>query len=169
MGNRFESLSEDKEILRLVIQRVREGAVTVEDQCVGRIEQGLVVLAGVGQGDAEATIDRMVDKLVNLRIFSDENGKMNRSVLDIGGSILIISQFTLYADCRRGRRPAFTNAALPSEAKRLYDYFVERCRATGIQVACGIFAADMLVQISNDGPVTIILDSADWDNREDPK
>jgi D-aminoacyl-tRNA deacylase len=165
VGNRFESLSEDKEILRLVIQRVREGAVTVEDRCVGRIEQGLVVLAGVGQGDAEATINRMVDKLVNLRIFGDENSKMNRSVLDIGGSILIISQFTLYADCRRGRR----HAALPSEAKRLYDYFVERCRATGIQVACGIFAADMLVQISNDGPVTIILDSADWDNREHPK
>ena len=145
--------------MRLVIQRVTEASVTVAGQCVGAIRQGMVVLIGVGQGDTSQTANRLIDKLVNLRIFADENGKMNRSVVDVKGSLLLISQFTLYADCRKGRRPAFTDAATPAEAKMLYEWFVERCRETGVPVACGIFAADMQVAMINDGPVTIIFDS----------
>jgi D-aminoacyl-tRNA deacylase len=145
--------------LKLVAQRVSKADVTIAGSCVGTIRQGLVVLIGVGQGDTKSTADRLVEKLVNLRIFADENGKMNRSVLDVGGSLLLVSQFTLYADCRKGRRPAFTDAAAPDEARQLYEYFVQQCRDTTLPVACGVFAADMQVSLVNDGPVTIILDS----------
>jgi len=143
----------------MLIQRVAEASVVVDQQCVGAIDRGLMVLVGVGQGDTKLIAERMVEKLVNLRIFSDENGKMNLSVLDIGGAILLVSQFTLYADCKRGRRPAFTNAALPPMARELYEYIVDQCRVTEVPVQCGIFAADMKVSLVNDGPVTIGLDS----------
>ena len=143
------------------MQRVTEASVTIDGQCVGEIETGMAVLVGVGQGDSKSTADRLVEKLLTLRIFADENGKMNRSVVEIGGALLLVSQFTLYADCRKGRRPSFTDAAAPDLARELYDYFVAGCRASGVGVACGVFAADMKVSIVNDGPVTILLDSRD--------
>lgn len=145
----------------MLIQRVTQASVVIDQQCVGTIDRGLMVLVGVGQGDTKLIADRMVEKLVNLRIFSDEHGKMNLSVLDMGGAILLVSQFTLYADCKRGRRPAFTNAALPITARELYEYVVDQCRMTGAPVQCGVFAADMKVSLVNDGPVTIGLDSKD--------
>jgi len=147
--------------LRLVIQRVTAGSVSVDQKIVGSIETGLVVLVGVGQGDTESIADRMVDKLLGLRIFSDEAGKMNLSVVDIAGGLLLISQFTLYADCRKGRRPSFTSAADPAEANRLYRYVVDSITASGLRTEAGIFAADMKVSIVNDGPVTIVLDAAE--------
>jgi D-tyrosyl-tRNA(Tyr) deacylase len=128
---------------------------------VGSIETGLVVLVGVGQGDTESIADRMIDKLLRLRIFADEAGKMNLSVADIAGGLLLISQFTLYADCRKGRRPSFTSAADPADASRLYRYFVDSVVASGLRTQAGVFAADMKVSIVNDGPVTIVLDSAE--------
>ncbi len=147
--------------MKLVLQRVTQASVTIDDVCVGEIRHGLVVLIGVGQGDTELTADRLIEKLVNLRVFSDDNGKMNRSVSDVSGSLLLISQFTLYANCRNGRRPAFTDAATPEVAKQLYESFVQKCHQTGVPVACGVFAADMQVSLVNDGPVTIVLDSAE--------
>ncbi len=147
--------------MKLVLQRVSEGAVSVDGHVVGAIGCGLVVLVGVGQGDTDRIAERMVDKLLTLRIFPDEAGKMNRSVVDAGGGILLISQFTLYADCRKGRRPAFTSAAPPAEAERLYQYCIDRVRCAGLQTEAGIFAADMKVSLTNDGPVTIVLDSAE--------
>ncbi|MGV3483909.1 MAG: D-aminoacyl-tRNA deacylase [Planctomycetaceae bacterium] len=145
--------------MKLVVQRVTQAAVEVDGACVGSIRHGMLVLIGVGQGDTSSTLDPMVEKLINLRIFADQAGKMNRSVIDVGGSLLLISQFTLYADCRKGRRPAFTDAAAPDVAKALYESFVQRCRDRSVPVACGVFAADMQVSLVNDGPVTIILDS----------
>ena len=145
--------------MRLVLQRVTRGSVTIEGEVKGKINQGYVVLVGFGQDDDEKVLDPMIDKMLNLRVFSDENGKMNRSLLDIGGSILSISQFTLYADCRHGRRPGFTQAAKPDIATILYDQFNAKLTALGIHLAKGEFGADMLVEIANDGPVTIILDS----------
>ncbi len=124
----------------------------------------MAVLVGVGQGDTKSTADRLLGKLLNLRIFADENGKMNRSVVEIGGALLLVSQFTLYADCRKGRRPSFTDAAAPDLARELYDYFVTACRATDLVVACGVFAADMQVSLINEGPVTILLDSRELEN-----
>jgi D-aminoacyl-tRNA deacylase len=150
--------------LKLVLQRVSHGAVSVAGEVVGSIDVGLVVLVGVGQGDTEQTVQRMIDKLLALRIFPDEAGKMNRSVIDVGGAVLMISQFTLYADCRKGRRPAFTAAATPVEAERLYRFAVDLVRQSGLQTETGIFAADMKVSLLNDGPVTIILDSAELIN-----
>lgn len=147
--------------MKLVLQRVSQGSVSVEGQVVGAIDRGLVVLVGVGQGDTETTATRMIDKLLALRIFADAAGKMNRSVVDVGGEVLMISQFTLYADCRKGRRPAFTQAAAPAEAKRLYEYCVASVRRSGVRTQMGIFAADMQVSLINDGPVTIALDSAE--------
>ncbi len=144
--------------MKLVIQRVTAGSVIVNGECVGEIGLGLVVLIGVGQGDTVSIADTMIDKLIGLRIFSDENGKMNRSLRDVGGGLLLVSQFTLYADCSRGRRPAFTSAAAPEAAKSLYDYFVWQCQNAGVPVATGIFAADMQLRIVNDGPVTILLE-----------
>lgn len=147
--------------MKLVLQRVSQGSVRVDGRVVGSIDRGLVVLVGVGQGDNEQIVQRMVDKLLGLRIFPDQAGKMNRSVMEVGGGILLISQFTLYADCRKGRRPAFTSAAPPAEAEHFYRDCIERIRRHGVRTEAGIFAADMKVSLINDGPVTIVLDSAE--------
>ena len=145
--------------MRAVLQRVREASVTVDGSTVGRIGPGLLVLLGVGRGDLEADVDFMAEKIPALRIFEDQAGKMNLSLLDTSRSLLAVSQFTLYADTRKGRRPSFVDAMPPEEAKRLYGLFCERCRALGVQVHEGVFAADMKVALVNDGPVTICLDS----------
>ncbi len=146
--------------MRAVVQRCRRARVTVADQVVGSIEHGLCVLVGAGKGDGPADVEYLVDKLVNLRIFADDDGKMNRSVLDVTGGVLLISQFTLYGDTRKGRRPAFVDALEPGPAEALYDDVVARTRAAGVtQVATGVFRADMQVELVNDGPVTILLDS----------
>ncbi len=150
--------------MRFLLQRVTQGQVEVDSEVVGSIGPGLVVLVGVGQGDDERVADRLIDKLLNLRIFADADGKMNLSVVDVGGEVLLVSQFTLYADCRKGRRPAFTSAAAPTDAARLYQYCVERVGRVGLTTASGIFAADMQVSLVNDGPVTILLDSAELPN-----
>lgn len=140
-----------------LLQRVREARVEVEGRVTGRIGSGLLVLVCAEQGDAEAEADRLLARVLKLRIFSDEAGKMNRSVQDVGGALLIVSQFTLAADTRGGNRPSFTQAAAPQEGRRLYDYFVDRARATHPDVQTGEFAADMQVHLVNDGPVTIPL------------
>jgi D-tyrosyl-tRNA(Tyr) deacylase len=146
--------------MRAVIQRVRESRVSVEGQVVGEIGHGLVILLGAGQGDGRAEADRLADKIATLRIFADAEGKTNLSVLDVGGEALVISQFTLYADCRKGRRPSFVYAAPPDIAAPLVDYFAERLREAGIRrVESGEFGAMMLVEIYNDGPFTIVLDT----------
>ncbi|PWU03009.1 MAG: D-tyrosyl-tRNA(Tyr) deacylase [Terriglobia bacterium] len=147
--------------MRLVIQRVSEAYVTVDETRTGSIDAGLVVLIGVGKLDTEQDANYLLDKLLTLRIFPDENGKMNRSVLEAGGSLLLISQFTLYADCRKGRRPSFDAAAPPERALALYSYFVDAARAKPVHVATGVFQASMKVHLVNDGPVTILIDSAD--------
>jgi D-tyrosyl-tRNA(Tyr) deacylase len=148
--------------MRAVIQRVREGRVSVEDQTVGKIGTGLVILVGAGHGDGEPEADRLADKIANLRIFSDAEGKTNLSVLDVKGEALVISQFTLYADCRKGRRPSFIHAAAPDVAAPLVDYFAGRLREAGVgRVETGEFGAMMLVEIQNDGPFTIVLDTDD--------
>lgn len=145
--------------MRLVVQRVKESSVTVEHKVVGSIKQGLMVLVGITASDNELIVDKMIDKLIHLRIFEDNNEKMNLSLLDVSGEILSVSQFTLYADCRKGRRPSFINAAKPDIAKPLYEYFNEAIQKQGVHVETGIFGAMMDVQLINDGPVTIILDS----------
>lgn len=146
--------------MRAVVQRCRRGSVTVGGEVVGAIEHGLVVLLGAGRGDGEADVAYVVDKLVNLRIFADDEGKMNRSVLDVGGGVLLISQFTLYGDTRKGRRPAFVDALEPGPAEALYERAVAATRAAGVaRVATGVFRADMQVELVNDGPVTILIDS----------
>lgn len=143
-----------------MVQRVSRASVTVDGACVGAIEAGLLVLLGAGAGDGAADLEYIVDKLVNLRIFSDDAGKMNRSVLDIAGGVLVVSQFTLYGDARKGRRPSFIDALEPVAARALYEQSLERLRAAGVaKVACGVFAADMKVDLLNDGPVTLLLDS----------
>ncbi len=146
--------------MRAVCQRVRRAKVTVGDRVTGSIEQGLLVLLGAGAGDGPADLAYTVDKIVNLRIFADDAGKMNRSVLDIGGGVLVVSQFTLYGDARQGRRPAFTGALEPAAARTLYEQSLVAIRAAGVdRVEAGEFAADMQVELVNDGPVTIMLDS----------
>ena len=145
--------------MRAVIQRVSEAKVTVADEVVGRIGQGIVLLLGVEQGDTENSARYLADKTFGLRIFSDDQGKMNRSVADIGGSVLVVSQFTLLGDVRKGRRPSFMRAAVPDEGNRLYLLFVAQLRQLGLEVATGQFQADMQVALINDGPVTILLDS----------
>ena len=145
--------------MRAVVTRVRSASVTVEGRVVGRIGGGLLVLLGVGQGDGEAERRKLLEKLPVLRIFEDEAGKMNRSLLDVGGSVLLVSQFTLYANCRHGRRPDFLSAARPDLAVAEYERFAEELREKGIPVETGVFGADMQVESVNDGPVTIILDS----------
>lgn len=151
--------------MRAVVQRVSGGRVLLRpsdgephSSLRGAIGQGLVVLVGVGKGDNEQDARWLAEKLVNLRIFEDEAGKMNKSLLDIGGELLLVSQFTLYGDCRRGRRPGFDQAAAPEEALRLYEYLAYLLRGQ-VRVATGVFQADMLVEIANDGPVTMLLDS----------
>ncbi len=145
--------------MRLVIQRVREGSVEIAGKEVGRIGMGLVILLGVGQEDQEKDAEYFAEKVVNLRIFEDEQKKMNLSLLDIKGEILVISQFTLYGDCKKGRRPSFISAAPPEKAKRLYDYFIKCLHNYGLKVESGEFQEMMLVKIYNIGPVTILLDS----------
>ena len=145
--------------MRLVIQRVREARVEVDGSCCGSIQAGLLVLVAVAKGDATADADYLVEKLLGLRIFPDQDGKMNRSVVEVGGGLLVVSNFTLYGDCGKGRRPSFDLAAGPEQARSLYDYFVERLRARGGTVATGIFQAAMEVHLVNDGPVTLLCES----------
>jgi D-tyrosyl-tRNA(Tyr) deacylase len=145
--------------MRVVVQKAKRGKVTVEGRVTGEIGQGLVLLVGFTHNDTTEDLKWMVDKIIHLRIFEDEEGKMNRSLLDVGGKILSVSQFTLYADARKGRRPGFTDAARPEVATPLYNQFNEILRAQGIQVETGIFGASMEVELVNDGPVTILLDS----------
>ena len=145
--------------MRAVVQRVTDADVSVENQVKGSIGRGFVVLLGVEKGDNETDADYIAEKVSGLRVFDDSEGKMNLSVTDIGGEILSVSQFTLLADARKGRRPSFIRAAQPEEANRLYEYFNEKVREKGVTVAEGVFRADMLVRINNDGPVTILLDS----------
>ena len=145
--------------MKLVIQKVKESSVTINQEVVGEIGEGLMVLVGFTSGDNQQIIDKMINKLIHLRIFIDENEKMNLSLLDVKGSILSISQFTLYADCKKGRRPSFIDAARPETASPLYDYFNEALVAQGIKVEKGVFGADMKVSLINDGPITIVLDS----------
>ena len=155
--------------MRLVIQRVASASVTIVREGgaeaagagggdVRSIERGLTVLLGVGREDTEQTADIYIDKLLKLRIFADENGKTNRSLTDVGGELLIVSHFKLYADCSHGNRPGFTNAGAPAQAERLYQYFVSRCRERAVHVETGEFGADMRVSLVNDGPFTIVLD-----------
>jgi D-tyrosyl-tRNA(Tyr) deacylase len=148
--------------MKAVVQRVRQGRVSVDGETIGSIDQGLVILLGVGQDDGQSEAERLATKIANLRIFADAAGKTNLSVLDVKGEALLISQFTLYADCRKGRRPSFVHAAPPDVAAPLVDYFADRLREAGIcRVETGEFGALMLVEIYNDGPFTINLDSDD--------
>lgn len=147
--------------MKALLQRVTRGAVSVEAATVGSIGEGLVILLGVAAGDLPRDADYLAEKTLNLRIFPDTDGKFNRSLLDTHGEALVVSQFTLLADTRKGRRPSFTDAAPPEQASTLCDYFTEKLRAAGIRVASGIFQAHMVVDIVNDGPVTIMLDSRD--------
>jgi D-tyrosyl-tRNA(Tyr) deacylase len=146
--------------MRAILQRVTQGQVTIAGRVTGAIHAGLVILLGVGHEDTEAELELLVHKIVNLRIFADAAGKFNLSALDVQAEMLVISQFTLYADCRKGRRPSFTDAARPELAAPLCDLFVEKLRALGCNVATGAFGADMLVEIHTAGPVTIWLDTA---------
>lgn len=145
--------------MRAVVQRVSRARVTVNGQVVGEIGAGLLVLLGVGQNDTEADADYLADKVAGLRIFEDAEGKMNRAVGESGGAVLTVSQFTLYGDVRRGKRPSFDAAARPEQARRLYDYFVERVRAANLRCETGRFQEMMQVELVNAGPVTILLDS----------
>jgi D-tyrosyl-tRNA(Tyr) deacylase len=145
--------------MRAVVQRVTACEVRVSDQTVGEIGPGLLVLLGISLSDEEKDADYLSDKIARLRIFEDDAGKMNRSLIDTGGEMLIVSQFTLLGDCRKGRRPSFVEAAPPEKAERLYDYFVDRVRLNGISVATGQFQAMMAVSLVNDGPVTLIVES----------
>ncbi len=145
--------------MKALLQRVTQASVSVGGEVVGRIGPGLVVLLGIAAGDTEKDAEYLAQKTVNLRIFSDEEGKFNLSALEIKGELLVVSQFTLLADTRKGRRPSFVNAAPPDHARELCDYFVEQARAAGLKVATGRFQEHMLVEIRNDGPVTILLDS----------
>lgn len=144
--------------MKLVIQRAKDASVTVNEKIVGKIDKGFVVLFGVKEGDTREDADYLVKKLINLRVFTDENDKMNLSIKEVGGELLIISQFTLYADCSGGNRPSFVNAAKPDIANELYEYFCSECEKQNIKVEKGIFGAKMEVRLMNDGPVTIILD-----------
>jgi len=145
--------------MKAVIQRVKKGSVEIKEKEIGKIEKGLVILLGVGQNDIEKDAEYLAEKIVNLRIFEDKEEKMNLSVRDINGQILVISQFTLYGDCKKGRRPSFISAALPDKAVKLYDYFIKYIKNYGLKIETGKFQAMMLVKIFNDGPVTILLDS----------
>jgi D-tyrosyl-tRNA(Tyr) deacylase len=146
--------------MRAVVQRVGEASVQVDGEVVGRIGHGLLVLLGVGQQDGPGDAAYLADKVVHLRIFADDEGKMNRSLLDVGGGLLVVSQFTLLGDCRKGRRPSFVAAAEPEKAKALYHIFIRHAADLGVEVATGRFQEAMLVSLVNDGPVTLLLDSA---------
>jgi len=146
--------------MRAVVQRVSEASVRIEGRVVGEIGPGLLVLLGVGRGDGEADADYLAGKVVHLRVFPDEGGQMNRSLLETGGSVLVVSQFTLYGDVRKGRRPGYSSAAPPEEANRLYEHFVALLRGLGAKVETGVFQAMMDVTLVNHGPVTLWLDSS---------
>lgn len=145
--------------MKFVIQRVLEASVEVEEQVIGEIEKGFLVFIGVGQNDNEEIADKLVKKLVGLRIFEDENGKTNLSLADVNGELLLISQFTLYANCKKGYRPSFTDSGAPDMAEKLYEYIISECKKVLPRVETGSFGADMKVSLVNDGPFTIILDS----------
>jgi len=145
--------------VRAVVQRVKESSVKVDSRITGKIGKGLLVLMGVAESDRPGDADYLSEKIINLRIFEDENGKMNRSLLETGGEMLVVSQFTLLGDCRKGRRPSFVNAAGPEKANGLYEYFVKKVRDKGIFVETGQFRAMMDVSLINDGPVTLIIES----------
>lgn len=145
--------------MRAVVQRVSHSEVTVDGKTTGKIKKGLLVLLGVTHGDTSKDVDYIVDKTVNLRIFEDENDKMNLSLKDIGGEMLAVSQFTLYGDCRKGRRPSFSSAASPIEADKLYNEFIKKVSEQGIKTETGEFGAHMMVDLINDGPVTMLLES----------
>lgn len=148
-------------MVRVVAQRVRSASVTVNDTVVASIGPGLALLVGIGEDDESPDVDRIADKVAVIRVFEGEGGKMNLSTSEVGGAMLVVSQFTLYADVRKGRRPSFARAARPEKGNLLYQRFVERLRSHGYSVSVGIFGADMLVGIENNGPVTLILDSAE--------
>lgn len=145
--------------MRAVVQRVDRASVTVDGQTTGEVACGLLVLFGVAEGDTDKDLQYIIDKVTGLRVFEDEQGKMNLSVKDIGGEILAVSQFTLYGDCRHGKRPSFTEAAKPEIADAYYEKFIAGCRSAGVPVSTGVFRAHMLVELVNNGPVTILLDS----------
>lgn len=145
--------------MRFVIQRVTRADVSVEGEKISEIGKGFLVLIGISQTDTEAVADKMVDKLIGMRIFADENGKTNLALKDVEGELLLVSQFTLYADCKKGNRPSFTAAGAPDRAKELYEYIIAKCKARDLTVQEGSFGADMQVQLVNDGPFTVLLDS----------
>ena len=144
--------------MRVVVQRVKRSSVTIDGEVVGQIGPGLLILLGIREGDGDRQLEFLAEKLLNLRIFADEAGKMNRSVLDVKGELLVVSQFTLYGDCRKGRRPSFIDAARPEVAIPLYERFVARLRQGGLEVQTGEFGAMMDVELVNDGPVTLIIE-----------
>lgn len=147
--------------MRFVIQRVNEASVAVDGQVIGQIKKGFLVLIGVSGDDTREIADKMVKKLLGLRIFDDENDKINLSLTDVGGGLLLISQFTLYANCKKGYRPSFIEAGAPDMANEMYEYIISKCKSEGYHVETGSFGADMKVSLLNDGPFTIVLDSAD--------
>lgn len=147
--------------MRLVIQRVNHASVTVDEQVIGQIGKGLLVFLGVADGDTKEMVDKYVKKLQGLRIFEDADGKTNLSIQDVGGEVLVVSQFTLYADCKKGNRPSFVKAGAPDFANELYEYFKQKCEEAFGKVECGSFGADMKIDLQNDGPFTILWDS-DW-------
>ena len=148
--------------MRAVVMRVKHASVTIDGRVNGAIGQGLLILLGVAPTDTPALCDKLAEKALGLRIFCDENGKMNRSLADVGGQVLVVSQFTLFADCKKGKRPSFCGAAAPELADALYERFLDDCRARGFEPRHGEFGADMQVESCNDGPVTIPLDTDDW-------
>jgi D-aminoacyl-tRNA deacylase len=151
--------------MKLVIQRVREARVVVDGATTGAIATGLLVLIGIARSDTASEAEYLVDKILGLRIFPDDAGKMNRNIQEAGGALLLVSQFTLYGDCRKGRRPSFDQAAPPEQAAGLYSYFLELAKRGPVPVAAGVFQADMQVHLINDGPVTILIDTSDRPNR----
>lgn len=148
--------------MRAVVMRVKHASVTIDGRVNGAIGQGLLILLGVAPTDTPALCDKLAEKALGLRIFCDENGKMNRSLADVGGQVLVVSQFTLFADCKKGKRPSFFGAAAPELADALYERFLDDCRARGFEPRHGEFGTDMQVESCNDGPVTIPLDTDDW-------
>lgn len=153
--------------MRFVIQCVNHASVTVDGNVCGKINKGLLIFFGAGEGDTDALLEKFADKIVKMRIFPDEQDKINLSLQDIGGELLIVSQFTLYADCRKGNRPSFVKALAPDKANALYEQFIALCRERVQTVETGIFGADMKVDLENDGPFTIVLDSKDFENKKE--